>query len=229
MKWFWSSGTSVTDAPDYIARYHQVSRTKYNPKLSIRRIRFVVFDTETTGLNPKKDTWLSLGAIVVEQQAIRVDQSLECTVQRSDIDISEQVIVHGITQTKLGGGIPETEVLRHWLQFIDNSVLVAHHAAFDKEIINRALNRLYPEYQIRLHNPLLDTAALARRLDRFNTLPEAQNPADYSLDVLCQRFQITPTDRHTAAGDAFITAQLLLKLLAEAERRGIRTFRQLLK
>ncbi|WKN43056.1 3'-5' exonuclease [Tunicatimonas pelagia] len=228
MKWFRRSSLPATPPPDFIVQYQRASRAKLDTKQSIREIRFVVFDTETTGLNPQKDTWLSLGAVIVQQRAIWVDQSLEFTLRHQDVDISAQVAVHGITQNFLADGISEVEVLQRWLLFIENSVLVAHHAAFDQQIINEALRRHFGQYKVRLRNTVLDTAQLAQRLDRFNTIPEAQNPAHYSLDHLCQRFDIAPNDRHTAAGDALLTAQLLLKLLAQAEQRGVRTYRQLL-
>lgn len=228
MKWFRRSPPPDTPPPDFIVQYQQASRTRPDPKQPIREICFVVFDTETTGLNPKKDLWLSLGAVVVQKRSIWVDRSLEFTLQHQDIDISEQVAIHGITQNFLAEGILEVDVLEHWLSFIENSVLVAHHATFDQQIINEALRRHFGQYKVRLRNPVLDTAQLAQRLDRFNTIPEAQNPAHYGLDHLCQRFGIALNDRHTAAGDALLTAQLLLKLLVQAEQRGIRTHRQLL-
>jgi DNA polymerase-3 subunit epsilon len=51
----------------------------------------------------------------------------------------------------------------------------------------------------------------------------------YSLDELCIRYGIEMDDRHTAAGDAFLTAQLFLKLLKLAEKKGIRNFKDLLR
>lgn len=228
MKWFRRTSPPTEPPPDFIVRYQQAARTKPAASLPLQQIRFVVYDTETTGLNPKKDHWLSLGAVVVQDRSIRVEQSLEFTLLQTDVDIAEQVGVHGITQQSLTEGTSESEVLPEWLSFIEGAVLVAHHAAFDEQIINQALHRHYTDYKVRLRNPTLDTAQLAKRLDRFNTMPGAQTPAHYSLDALCQRYHLTPNDRHTAAGDAFLTAHLLLKLLAQAEKRGIRTYRQLM-
>jgi DNA polymerase-3 subunit epsilon len=228
MKWFRRSTSPDTPPLDFIVEYQRANQAKPDRHQPIRQIRFVVFDTETTGLNPKKDTWLSLGAVVVQQQTIWVDQSLEFTIRHSDANVGSQVAMHGITRESLSQGLAEAEVLRHWLSFIQNSVLVAHHAAFDQEVINQALIRHFGSYRVRLRNAVLDTAKLAQRLDRFSTIPGTLNPAHYSLDALCQRYAIPADDRHTAAGDAFLTAQLLLKLLAQAEQRGINTYRKLL-
>lgn len=228
MKWFRRAAPPPDPPPDFIVQYQRSTRTKPDSSLPIRQIRFVVFDTETTGLNPKKDHWLSLGAVVVQEQAIWIEQSLEFTLLRTEVDVSGQIEVHGITQQSLTQGTSERKVLHQWLSFIEGSVLVAHHAAFDEQIINQALHHHYVDYKVRLCNPILDTAQLAQRLDRFNTMPGAQNPAHYSLDALCQRYNLPPNDRHTAAGDAFLTALLLLKLLTQAEKRGIRTYRRLI-
>lgn len=58
--------------------------------------------------------------------------------------------------------------------------------------------------------------------------PHAIASQDYSLDKLCERYGISLDDRHTAAGDALLTAQLLIKLLKVADKKGIKTFGDLM-
>jgi DNA polymerase-3 subunit epsilon len=58
--------------------------------------------------------------------------------------------------------------------------------------------------------------------------PESLDGKNYSLDVLCKRFDIVTKDRHTALGDAFLTALLFMKLIRLFEKKGIKTLKQLL-
>lgn len=221
-KWILSS----KHQPPIIKEYLQACAQKNERKRSIDELSFVVFDTETSGLDPQKAQLLSLGAVKVRQRSVLVEQSLEMTVFAPTSDIQDNVAIHGITQRELRDGLGEETILQHWLAFIGNAVLVAHHAAFDLAMMNQ-LCRKY--YGIRLKNTVLDTAHLAKRLEHGTQLQEYIRPEDYSLDKLCERYGISPDDRHTAAGDAFITAQLLLKLLAYARKKGIRSYGELLR
>ena len=187
---------------------------------------YLIFDTETTGLDPKKAQLLSLGAVEVHQETIRVDRSLELTAFAPHTEIRDQVAIHGITRQDLRQGVDEVEMMKHWFGFIGNAVLVAHHTAFDLAMLNQISQKLF---RIKHKNISLDTAHLARRLEHGTTLPEYIKAEDYSLDRLCERYAILPEDRHTAAGDALITAQLLLKLLAKARKSSINTYGELIR
>lgn len=89
--------------------------------------------------------------------------------------------------------------------------LVAHHAAFDIAMVEMLVTQETGQPFV-LHNPRLDTAHLARKIENGNRSADMVNHSHYSLDRLCKRFDITMYDRHTAWGDALITAKLLLKL-----------------
>ncbi len=221
-KWF----EPVRDYPTSVQYYLDSFVKKAERRTPITQLRFTVFDTETSGLDLAKAKLLSLGAVVVQDASILLSQSLEVTAYAPATEVSEHIAFHGITRRELQAGVDEEQILRNWLAFIGNSVLVAHHAAFDLAIINH-LSKKY--YGIKLKNPTLDTAHLAKRLEHGTQLDEYIRPEDYSLDLLCERYDIRPDDRHTAAGDAFITAKLLLKLLAKARKSGIRTYGDLMR
>ena len=221
-KWF----APPKDKPPHVQEYLQALAEKTGRRTPVEQLRFVVFDTETSGLDPQKARLLSLGAVVVQDSALHVQQSLEMTAFAPATPVSDHVAIHGITRRELQGGVEEEEILIQWLAFIGNAVLVAHHAAFDLAILNH-ISKKY--YGIKLKNQVLDTAYLAKRLEHGTQLDEYIKPEDYSLDLLCERYGIRPDDRHTAAGDAFITAKLLLKLLAKARKNGIRTYGDLMR
>lgn len=85
---------------------------------------------------------------------------------------------------------------------------MAHHAAFDIEMINAALKRLdLPK----LKNKTIDTGILYKKL-------ESKKDAHFNLDMISSEFNIPKHDRHTAAGDAFITALLFLKIISKLKK-----------
>lgn len=80
---------------------------------------------------------------------------------------------------------------------------------------------------MQIYNRCIDTARMAVRLEHPNKNPEEINWKEYSLDALCDRYNIRRTARHTAAGDAYITAQLFLKLLSRIDEKQTMTMASL--
>lgn len=177
----------------------------------LHAVRFVVFDTETTGLDIKKDRLLSIGALSVFDLKIVVGDSLELYVKQ-EVFNAGTVGIHGIL--KEGGllKLAEEEAIITFLGYIKNSVLVAHHAAFDIAMINESLVRMgLPK----LKNKVLDTGVLFKK----TTLYENKENR-HSLDQLCSIFKLRQHDRHTAAGDAFLTGLVFLKIVSNVLRGG---------
>jgi DNA polymerase-3 subunit epsilon len=174
---------------------------------SIEETRFVVFDTETTGLNIEKDKILSIGAIGLENNIIDVSDSFEIYLKQNDYN-PDTAQIHGIL--KSGNLIKHTErrALENFIDYIGNSVLVAHHAAFDIEMINVSLNRMHLP---KLKNKSIDTGILYKKL-------EGKKDSHFNLDFLCDEFNIPKHDRHTASGDAYITALLFLKIISKLKK-----------
>ena len=209
--------------PFWESYLEQVSRAQSN-KLPLEEVRFVVFDTETTGLQYKTDRILSIGAVEVQGGQIRTHQALDCVLQQPEAFLSKEAIpIHGILPGSSLQGLREGDALSAFLGFAGNAVLTGHHVTFDLAMLREALRR---QGCGRLKNPTLDTRTLAIRLEkgRGATDPDAGR---YSLDALCLRYDIPDSDRHTAAGDAYITAILLLKLLARLRKRGVKTLGEL--
>lgn len=196
-----------------------------SPKLqsSLQDVRFVVFDTETTGLNLKKDEILSIGAVRIFQQEINIQEIFNCRIRQSKLTTAGiEVTIHGLIQTG-EKGIDPIAAIPNFYQYLDSSVLVGHHTNFDCGMLHKSASLLGGGP---LKNFVLDTAALARRLDDPHGLHQS-NGKNYSLDALCHRFNIETKDRHTALGDAFLTALVFLKLLSALEKRGIKKLSQL--
>ena len=207
------------DHPEFIKNYIQCFQDVQQDD-SIYDCRFIVFDTETTGLNVRKDNVISIGAIAIDNLEICVTDSMEICIQRDRTGDKNSVVIHQILSKETQDGCNEIQALEQFLDFIGNSVLVAHHANFDVQMMSRILKK---HYGFPLFNKYIDTLELARRIDMGKVAPSYKFfvPQEYSLDNLCKRFKIPIKGRHTAAGDAMATARLLQILLFKAINRKI--------
>ena len=169
--------------------------------------RYVVFYFDTTGLDYKSDRILSIGAVAIQNNQIIVGDFMEVFLQQ-DIFKPESVPIHGILKEGKEEKIVEAEAVIRLLEFIKDATLVGHHVDFDIEMINQALDRLNVGT---LKNQAMDTDVMYQKL---KYLPYEQHT---SLDELCDIYKIKKSDRHTASGDAFITALLFLKLKKKLE------------
>lgn len=200
-------------------------RFKLPGRAPLAEVRFVVVDTETTGLDPARARLLSLAAVGVRGGAVDLSDRLDVTFAGPDVGGHEAAAVHGLVRRDLREGEEEREGILRFLAMLRADVLVAHHAAFDTAVLSRGLAALGAPP---LANPVVDTAHLERRLE-YGTMMEAPRAReDRSLDGLVGRLGFDIPQRHTAAGDALATAYALLALLARARRRGIETLAELL-
>ena len=175
-------------------------------------IRFVALDSETTGLDPRRDRLITIGAVAVVGGDILLDDAFEIMMPvRYN---SASVTVHGITRDYARDGLPEPEAL---LGYLRTGVIVEHHMLHDVTALNVAYDR---HFGIELRNRFIETMDLTLHLERDGALPENTRIEGFSFDQLCQLFGVVPHDRHTGAGDAFITAQVFQRLLRLARKAG---------
>jgi DNA polymerase-3 subunit epsilon len=195
--------------------YRDATSPKVNRQTSFDELSFAVLDTETTGLDVRRDRLLSLALVPVRQNQIHVAQIRSWLVYQPRTLLNEAVQVHGIFPEETATGQPEPDVLAEFLPLISGQVLVGHHLRFDAAMIDAAMKR---HYHIGLRNPLIDTADLAMgTFEAFGRTPyPGQRPP--SLDELCSYCEIEPMDRHTAEGDAFTTAELFLVICARLQK-----------
>ncbi|MEO0604154.1 MAG: 3'-5' exonuclease [Myxococcota bacterium] len=184
--------------------------------------RFVVVDTETTGLDIENDRILTLAAVAVDRRRLQPGHSLDVVVAHDQVGAAAAPI-HGLVRADLAEGVDEVTMLGRFLALLGNAVFVAHHAAFDEGIVGAALRR---HGAPPLLNDVLCTEVLARRLV-LGPFPR-ETSERFPLDAAADRYRLETEARHTAAGDALLTAELLLRLLSDARRAGLRTLRDLL-
>lgn len=176
-----------------------------NETLERHQTRFVVLDTETTGFDYHKDRVLCIGAVVINDDEINIAETFELYIKQEHFN-EKTVEIHGIIKNERIKTVTEEEALIRFLEYIGNAVLVAHHAHFDLTMINMMLNRLSLP---RLKNKVLDTVNLYRATRiKSNFIQQDKN---YTLDEIAENYVLDVSDRHTAAGDALITALIFLK------------------
>lgn len=186
----------------YPSFYNEYVSSFKGSKKDLNAIRFVVFDTETSGLDIKKDVVLSIGCVAVKNFSIHVADQFECFIVQEKFN-KESVHIHGLLKNGKEKKVDEFTALKYFLKYIEDAVLVAHHAAFDVAMINTILKK----YNLpNLKNKVIDTSYLFKKTKYVKD----NNP--YSLDYLCDYFSIKKHDRHTASGDAFLTALVFLKV-----------------
>lgn len=203
--------TTRAELPNFWKTYEASFLKKSKP--GPEQHQFVVLDTETTGFDFEEDRILCIGALLVQDRTILVNKSFEVYLIQERYN-SATAEIHGILKRGKLHKIPEIQALEQLLAYLGNRIIVAHHTQFDITMINRALNRHgLPQ----LKNQTLDTAHLYKRtLIKSNLL---ERKTHYTLDELADKFNISKKDRHTAIGDAYITAIAFLKIMSKLKKK----------
>ena len=181
-------------------------------------IHYTVFDTETTGLEPSAgDEIISIGAVRIVNGRLLKQEVYEQLVDPKRSVPKDSVRIHGIKTGDLLGQPAIGEVLPSFHRFCEDTVLVAHNAAFDM----RFLELKEAATGVRFSQPVLDTLLLAALVH-----PSLK---DHGLDAVAERLGLRVIGRHTALGDALVTGDIFLKLIPLLAERGILTLGQALE
>lgn len=211
---------------DKIKNFFKIWKTEENlfdPSITVEETRFVVLDTETTGFDYNNDRILCIGALVLQNNKINIEETFEVYIEQDHYDQSTAQI-HGILKDFVLKRPTEIEALHQFLTYLGDSIIIAHHSFFDITMINKALERNgLPE----LKNKTLDTGVLYKKTLIQSNLFERKD--HYTLDDLADKFDISMKDRHTALGDAFITAIAFLKIVKRMREKKEINLNQLFK
>ena len=175
-------------------------------------LAYTVFDTETTGLNPAEgDEIISIGAVRIVNGRILHGETFASLVDPQRSLSPSSIAVHGITPEAVRGQPTIEVVLPRFQHFAEDTVLVGHNAAFDMRFLQ--LNEV--RTGIRFEQPVLDTLLLSA------IVHSAQD--SHSLEESAARLGVEVIGRHTALGDALVTAEVFLRLIPLLATRGVST------
>ena len=203
--------------PDYydFDLFQSVERNHALDDRKLSELSYTVFDTETTGLNPREgDEIIQVGASrIVNNKLLRgeyFDQLIDPQRKLS----AASTAIHGITMEMLRGQPVIGVVLPAFHSFAAETVLVAHNAAFDM----RFLQLKEEATGCRFDHPVLDTLLLSAVIH--------PNQESHRLEAIAERFGIPIIGRHTAMGDAIVTGEVFLRMIPLLADMGIVTLRQ---
>ena len=178
-------------------------------------LTYTVFDTETTGLNPSQgDEIIQMGATRIVNGKLLSQECFDQLVDPQRSIPAATIPIHGIEPHMVAGKPTIAQVLPSFHLFAQDTVLVAHNAAFDM----RFLQLKEKTTGVVFDQPVLDTLLLSAVVH--------PNQASHRLEAIAERFDVTVMGRHTAMGDAMVTAEVFLKLIPLLAEKGIRTLGQ---
>lgn len=180
-------------------------------QLNLAKTVYTVFDIETTGFNPWKEDLIEIGAVKIQGGKI-IDQFHSLIKPTKELSVEIQKLT-GITPEMLQDAREALPVVTEFMDFIKDTVLVAHNAQFDVNFIKVKHQQLF---ETKIDPTYIDTLSLAR-----SVWPGLKS---YRLNVVAKELNIQLLSHHRATDDARCAAEILLKAF---DRIADRDFKQL--
>jgi DNA polymerase-3 subunit epsilon len=167
---------------------------------------YVCFDCETTGLNPKKDDIISIGAVIIKNNTIISSKKFVRFVKPKTKLQAEAIKIHHIRVCDLEDAEDINNVIEEFINFIGNRTLVGYFLEFDVAMINKYLK---PKLGISLPNKMLEVSAIYHDY-KIEIIP--QSHIDLRFNTIMEELKIPSLGKHDAYNDAIMTAMIFLKL-----------------
>ena len=166
----------------------------------------VVFDCETTGLNPKVDNIISIGAVKIRGNKILTNEAIHIFVKQEKQISHESITIHQIRHCDLNEAIDSKEAIEKFLYYIGSRKLVGYYLEFDVAMINKYIK---PMFGIKLPNKQEEVSAIYYD-KKICTIP--QGNIDLGFDTILKELDLPKLQAHDALNDAVMTAMMYLKL-----------------
>ena len=209
-------------AVKYLQDFEQI-----NQDALVQEAKYIVFDTELTGLNIKKDSIVSIGALKMHGGKIDLNETYYRVVDPNAVFTGQSVLVHGITPSEASECPKIDLLLPEFLDFCSNRIIVGHFVAIDLAFINKEMTKLFG---FPLQNPAVDTMKVyqwIRKNEEQLCSYHAGLSENMDLLSLANRYSIPVNKAHHALDDAFVTAQLFQRFIALTTKFGARTIADL--
>lgn len=178
----------------------------------LTELSFTVFDTETTGLDPNGgDEIISIGAVRIVNCRVLNDETLDQLIDPGRPVPARSTQIHGITTQMVRGQQKIGEALQRFSRFASDTVLVGHNVGFDLQF----LRLKEASTGVTFTQPVLDTLLLDAVLH-----PSHER---HSLEAMAERLGVEVYGRHTALGDAIVTARVFVRLITALAEHGLTT------
>jgi DNA polymerase-3 subunit epsilon len=213
----WNAPVALESRPEYydFDLFHQPGQVPELDQRRLAELTYTVFDTETTGLNPSGgDEIISIAAVRIVNGRLLRHEVFEQLIDPQRPISEESIRIHGLSRAMLRGQPSIEQVLPIFYEFIEDTVLVAHNAAFDLRFFQMKEGRSGH----RLTQPVLDTLLLS-------PVVHPSQP-DHGLEAIAGRLGVNIIGRHTALGDAIVTGEVFLKLVPLLAQQGICTLKE---
>lgn len=167
---------------------------------------YICLDCETSGLNPKKDEILSIGAVHIKENKILMRKTFNIFLKPSKNINPKSIKIHHIRPIDLENGFDAKEGIYQLLNFIGSKTIVGYYIKFDVAIISRYTK----EYLgIKLPNKTIEVSSMYYKTRKKRS---DYHFVDLRFDTILKNLNIPLLGKHDALNDAIMTAMVFLKL-----------------
>ena len=175
---------------------------------------FVSFDCETTGLNPKKDEILSIGAVKIKDNKIELNNSFERFLKSIQEIPEETIKIHYIRPCDIENSIEAKVAIEEFLHFIGNRTLIGYYIKFDIAIINKYAKALIGTT---IPNQSIELSSMYYK--RYHK-KSSHEFVDLKFNTIMEKLDLPQLGQHDALNDAVMSAMMYLKLRNMPEYKG---------
>jgi DNA polymerase-3 subunit epsilon len=193
-------GNKLDASPLYDIWQH----TFFSPTEQIRDLEFLVVDTETSALTTQEGELLSIGWVVIKDNAVDLGSSQHHLLQVEQ-SVGQSAVIHQLRDCELEGGISPEAMMRMFLQQVRGRILVFHHADLDMAFLNQLSQQCFG---MPLLLPFVDTLQIEKH--KLLRKHQALEKGALRLAGCRHRYHLPDYPAHNALMDALATAELLL-------------------
>jgi len=181
----------------------------------IANFSVLAVDFETTGLDPDKDSILSVGFVQLQNNSIKLDSCYHQIITAQKALDPSNVTIHKITDQASAEGEQLEKVVESLLDALAGKVMLVHYAQIERQFLSKACLQIYGVAPV---FPVIDTLALAKK--RYDRLQECYQPTCLHLANLRAEYGLPYHKAHNALNDAIATAELFIAKIQHSELGG---------